>query len=367
MSSIFSTYRLGDLELKNRIVMAPMTRARAADFNPDGLTALYYSQRAGAGLIISEGLPISQEARGAPAIPGIYTAEQVRRWRKVTDAVHAEGGLIFAQIWHVGRAGHVQMQVGSQPLVSSVDTQANAKTFGVDENGVPGLIPQSKPRALRLEEISRVIEDYVVAARNAIEAGFDGVEIHGANGYLPEQFINGALNTRTDAYGGSIENRIRFPVELVEAVSKEIGSTRTGIRLAPFGRFNDMHPFDDEGETWLALAEQLSSRNLAYVHISDQATLGAQAIPDGFVGQFRKAYSGTLVVAGGYQLENGQQALDENRADLIAIGRPFLTNPDLVERLRNGWALTPIDPAVFYGTAGAEGYVTYKPYQPEEA
>ena len=365
MPSIFSSYSLGELTLKNRIVMAPMTRARAADFNPDSLTALYYSQRASAGLIITEGLPISQEARGAPAIPGIYTAEQVRRWRKVTDAVHAEGGLIFAQIWHVGRAGHVQMQVGSQPLVSSVDTQADAKTFGVDEMGNSGLIPQSKPRALRTEEIPRVIEDYVIAARNAIEAGFDGIEIHGANGYLPEQFINGALNTRTDAYGGSIENRIRFPLELADAVLKEVGSKRAGIRLAPFGRFNDMHPFADEGETWLALAAELSKRELAYVHISDQETLGAQAIPDGFVDQFRKAYDGTLMVAGGYQRENGQEALDVGRADLIAIGRPFLTNPDLVERLKNNWPQTPIDPTVFYGTAGAEGYVTYKPYQPD--
>ncbi|MEQ1537397.1 MAG: alkene reductase [Sphingorhabdus sp.] len=365
MPSIFSSYSLGDLTLKNRIVMAPMTRARAADFNPDSLTALYYAQRATAGLIITEGLPISQEARGAPAIPGIYTAEQVRRWRKVTDAVHAEGGLIFAQIWHVGRAGHVQMQVGSQPLVSSVDTQADAKTFGVDENGVSGLIPQSKPRALRADEIPRVIEDYVIAARNAVEAGFDGIEIHGANGYLPEQFINGALNTRTDAYGGSIENRIRFPLELVDAVLKEVGAKHAGIRLAPFGRFNDMHPFADESETWLALAAELSKRELAYVHISDQETLGAQAIPDGFVDQFRKAYTGTLMVAGGYQRENGQEALDVGRADLIAIGRPFLTNPDLVARLQNNWPQTPIDPTVFYGTAGAEGYVTYKPYQPE--
>lgn len=365
MPSIFSSYSLGELTLKNRIVMAPMTRARAQDYNPDELTALYYAQRAGAGLIISEGLPISQEARGAPAIPGIYTAEQVRRWKKVTAAVHEAGGLIFAQIWHTGRASNVQIQIGAQPPVSSVDTQANAKTFGYDEEGNAGLIPQSKPRALRTEEIARVIQDYVVAARNAIEAGFDGIEIHGANGYLPEQFINGALNTRTDAYGGSIENRIRFPLELVEAVAAEIGSTHTGIRLAPFGRFNDMHPFDDEAETWLTLAEELSQRNLAYVHISDQETLGAQAIPDGFVDQFRKAYTGTLVVAGGYQLENGQAALDVGRADLIAIGRPFLTNPDLVERLRNGWPQTPIDPSVFYGTAGAVGYVTYKTYQEE--
>ena len=365
MPSIFSSYSLGSLTLKNRIVMAPMTRARAQDYNPDGLTALYYSQRASAGLIISEGLPISQEARGAPAIPGIYTAEQVRRWKEVTTAVHDAGGLIFAQIWHAGRASNVQIQIGAQPPVSSVDTQANAKTFGFDEDGNAGLIPQSKPRALRTEEVARVIQDYVIAARNAVEAGFDGIEIHGANGYLVEQFINGALNTRTDAYGGSIENRIRFPLELVDAVLKEVGAKHAGIRLAPFGRFNDMHPFADEAETWLALAAELSKRELAYVHISDQETLGAQAIPDGFVDQFRQTYTGTLMVAGGYQRANGQEALDVGRADLIAIGRPFLTNPDLVARLENDWPQTPIDPTVFYGTAGAEGYVTYKPYQPE--
>jgi 2,4-dienoyl-CoA reductase-like NADH-dependent reductase (Old Yellow Enzyme family) len=362
MSSIFSPYLLGIHSLRNRIVMAPMTRARALNLNPDSTTALYYAQRASAGLIISEGLPISQESRGAVFIPGIYTHAQVKAWKGVTDAVHAEGGLIFAQLWHVGRASHVQHQIGGQAPVSSVAKAANAQTFVLDENGAPSRTLQSQPRALRADEMPRLIGDYVTAARNAMDAGFDGVEIHGANGYLPEQFINGALNDRNDQYGGSIANRLRLPLEIVDGIASAIGAARTGIRLAPFGRFNDMHPFDDEAETWLTLAKDLSSRKLAYVHISDQETLGAQAIPDGFVQRFRDAYQGTLVVAGGYQLENGQAALNEGRADLIAIGRPFISNPDLVERLRNGWPLNPGDMSTYYG-GDARGYVDYPTYE----
>jgi len=362
MPSILSSYKIGNLTLRSRVVMAPMTRARAVDLNPNDSTVEYYRQRAGAGLIITEGLPFTQESRGAVFIPGIYTHQQVKGWRRVTDAVHAEGGLIFAQIWHVGRASHVQHQIGGLPPVSSVDTQAKSLTFVLDAAGVPAREPQSKPRALREDEIPRVVNDYVAAAENAMDAGFDGVEIHGANGYLPEQFINGGLNTRSDSYGGSIAKRLRFPLEIVDGVSRKIGATRTAIRLAPYGRFNDMPAFDDEDETWLAIGAELSGRGVAYVHISDQASLGAQAIPDGFVARFRKAFKGgTLMVAGGYEFKNGQEALDADRADLIAIGRPFISNPDLVERFRNGWPLTPPDPSTFYG-GGLRGYTDYKPY-----
>ncbi|EKG42343.1 Morphinone reductase [Pseudomonas syringae pv. avellanae str. ISPaVe013] len=362
MSSLFSPYTLGAHSLRNRIVMAPMTRAPAVNLNPDATTALYYAQRASAGLIISEGLPISREARGAIYIPGIYTHAQVKAWRMVTDAVHARGGLIFAQLWHVGRASHIQHQIGGQPPVSSVAKVADAQTFVLDDAGAPARAPQSMPRALESHEMPRLVNDYVTAAQNAIDAGFDGVEIHGANGYLPEQFINGALNDRNDEYGGCIENRLRLPLEIVDGIAGAIGAGRTGIRLAPFGRFNDMHPFADEAETWLALAAELSLRKLAYVHISDQETLGAQAIPEGFVQQFRDAYQGTLIVAGGYQMENGQAALDANRADLIAIGRPFISNPDLVERFRNNWPLTPGDVATYY-SGGTQGYIDYPNYK----
>ena len=359
MPSIFSSYKIGSLTLRSRVVMAPMTRARALDLNPNDSTAEYYRQRAGAALIITEGLPISQEARGAVFIPGIYTHQQVKGWKRVTDAVHGAGGLIFAQIWHTGRASHVQHQIGGQPPVSSVAVQANAETFILDAAGAAGRTQQSKPRPLRVDEMPRLVNDYVAAADNAMDAGFDGVEIHGANGYLPEQFINGGLNTRADAYGGSIANRLRLPLEIIDAVSKRVGSTRTAIRLAPYGRFNDMPPFADEEETWIAAAEELARRSMAYVHISDQASLGAQAIPEGFVARFRKAFKGgTLMVAGNYELKNGQAALDADRADLIAIGRPFISNPDLVERFRNGWPLTPPNPATFYG-GGLQGYTDY--------
>jgi len=366
MPSIFSDYPLGSLTLRNRIVMAPMTRARTRDLTPDADTALYYRQRAGAGLIISEGLPFSQEGRGAFYVPGIETHAQVKGWKAVTQAVHEEGGLIFAQIWHVGRASHASYQIGAQPPISAVDTQANAKTFVLGDDGLPTMAQQARPRALRVDEVPRLLNDYKTAAQNALDAGFDGVEIHGANGYLLEQFINGGLNTRSDAYGGSIENRLRLPLEVVDCVAKVVGAGRTGLRVAPFGRFNDMHAFADEADTWLTLGRRLSERGLAYVHLSDQATLGAEAIPDGFVDRFRQAYKGTLVLAGGFELKNGQAALDAGRADLIAIGRPFISNPDLVERFRNGWPLTPSDRATYYG-GGAQGYIDYPRYQQDKA
>jgi N-ethylmaleimide reductase len=362
MPSLFDPYDLGPIRLKNRIVMAPMTRSRArnAAIAPDADTAIYYRQRASAGLIVTEGAPVSVEGRGWAFSPGIYRPEQIAAWRRVTDAVHARGGRIFAQIWHNGRASHVSHQENCQAPVSSVDTQAQGViSFAFDAEGKPAMLPQSEPRALRLDEIPRVIGDFVQAARNAIAANFDGIELHGANGYIFEQFINGALNTRNDRYGGPlIENRLRFALETVDAVAAAIGGERTGIRLSPFGRYNDMHPFDDEAETWLTLATELSSRRLAYVHISDQTTLGAESIPDDFLKEFRHAYAGTLILAGGYLRANGQAALDAGRADLIAIGRPFISNPDLVERLRNNWPLNEADRATFY-TAGPRGYVDY--------
>lgn len=361
MSDILSPYQLGDLTLSSRIVMAPMTRARAVDLKPDETTAIYYGQRAGAGLIVSEGIAISREARGAVFIPGIYDDAQIEGWKAVTAAVHARGGLIFAQLWHVGRAGHVQQNDGKAP-VSSVDTRAEAMTFGFDDNGVIGRIPQSQPRALDASEMPRLVGDYVAAAEAAMTAGFDGVEVHGANGYLPEQFINGALNTRTDAYGGSIENRLRLPLEIVDAVAAVVGSNRTAIRVAPFGRFNDMHPFEGEAETWLTLARELGTRGLAYLHLSDQESLGADKLSVDFAVEMRRAFGGTLVIAGGFGLESGQAAIDAGRCDLVAIGRPFIFNPDLVERYRNGWPVVPNDPAKFYGGSGTAGYTDYPSY-----
>jgi 2,4-dienoyl-CoA reductase-like NADH-dependent reductase (Old Yellow Enzyme family) len=356
--------------MANRVVMAPMTRSRV--FNkalaPDADVALYYAQRASAGLIVSEGAHISAQGFGWAFTPGIYSPEQIAGWREVAAAVHARGGLIFLQLWHVGRASHVSLQDGRQAPVSSVDTQAKGVvSFSFDEAGNPAFLPQSRPRALKIEEIPGLTADFVQAARNAMAAGMDGVELHAANGYVFEQFINGALNTRGDRYGDEpVENRLRFTLETVDAVIAAIGGERTGIRLSPFGRYNDMHPFEGEEETWLTLAAELTKRKLAYVHISDQATLGEQAIPKGFIDKFRRVYQGTLMLAGGFTKDNGQAALDSGRADLIAIGRPFISNPDLVRRLREGLPLvTPLRATFYHG--GRHGYIDYPSFNMESS
>jgi 2,4-dienoyl-CoA reductase-like NADH-dependent reductase (Old Yellow Enzyme family) len=236
MSQLFQPFDLAGLTLQNRIVMAPMTRARAIDTIPDDMTVLYYRQRAGAGLIISEGAPVSTEGCGYLFNPGLYTPEQAAGWRRVTDAVHAAGGRIFAQLWHVGRVSHVSLQDdGKAPVSSSAQTSEKAWAYARDDNGQPGLVPASPPRALETQELARITQDFVKAARLAIEAGFDGVELHGANGYLFEQFVNGALNRRTDRYGGSIENRLRFMLETLDAIAAEVGIRRVGVRISPSG------------------------------------------------------------------------------------------------------------------------------------
>jgi 2,4-dienoyl-CoA reductase-like NADH-dependent reductase (Old Yellow Enzyme family) len=363
MTTLFSPFKLGRFTLSNRVVMAPMTRARAAELRPDSDTASYYQQRASAGLIISEGLPITEEGRGQAFTPGIYSAEQVEAWCMVTRAVHEKNGHLFAQLWHVGRASHTSQQAGGLSPVGASDLKGEGVfTWIVDVDGVAKMVPQSAPRQLRTEEVARVTRDFLRAARCAIEAEFDGIELHGANGYLFEQFINGSVNTRTDEYGGSIENRLRFTLETVDAIADEIGADRVGIRLAPFGRFNDMRPFADERETWLALARELSERGLAYVHLSDQETLGEQGIPENFLSEFRAAYTGTLIVAGGYDKQRAIAALEADKADLIAIGRGFISNPDLVERMKNDWPLAEANRSTFYGL-GTRGYTDYPIYQ----
>jgi 2,4-dienoyl-CoA reductase-like NADH-dependent reductase (Old Yellow Enzyme family) len=368
MSKLLQSYDLNGTLLANRVLMAPMTRSRARDTVPDASTALYYRQRAGAGLIVTEGSQISIEGTGYLFTPGIHTPEQIKGWQEVTKGVHEDGGRIFIQIWHVGRISHVSLQENGAAPVSSVDAPANGYTcFAYDEQGQPGSIPVSTPRALTKEDIARVTEDFVTAAKNSIEAGFDGIEIHGANGYLFEQFINAGCNTRTDEYGGSTMNRLRFVLDAIDAMSEAIGSNRVGIRLAPYGRLHDMHSFDDEENTWLTLAQKLSEKNLAYVHLSDQESLcnidpTVAAIPKDFVRKFRDAYTGTLVIAGSLTQETAEELVNSGVADLAGFGRPFISNPDLVERFRNGWPLTPFDPAVFYG-GGDEGYIDYPSYQ----
>ena len=365
MNTLFDRHDLAGLALRNRIVMAPMTRSRAVTTVPDALTATYYAQRAGAGLIVSEGTQVSEQGRGYLFTPGLHSKAQVAGWKDVTAAVHAEGGAIFAQIWHVGRLSHTSLQPGERAPVGPVArAAAGVHAFAFREDGTPGQMPVSVPRALAAAELPGITADFVEAARNAIEAGFDGVEIHGANGYLFEQFVNGGLNTRDDAYGGAeIANRLRFVLETVDAVAAAIGSARVGIRLSPFNRIFDMPAFEGEAGTWLALAQALSTRGLAYVHISNRGAI-VDTVGEDFLRAFRNAYGGTLVLAGNYTRDSAEADLEAGLADLVAFGRPFIANPDLVERLRNDWPLAEGDSATFYG-GGAAGYVDYPAYRAE--
>lgn len=376
MSKLFSPIKLGSIELANRVAMAPMTRARTPNDIPDENTALYYQQRASAGLLITEGSPISQQGKGYLYIPGIYTAEQVEGWKQTTQRVHDAGGKIFIQLWHVGRVSHTSLQPNGQAPVSSSDIPAaGCSVFALDENGQPAKLPLSIPKGLTIEDIELVKQDYVQAARNAIEAGFNGVEIHGANGYLIEQFINPAANKRDDQYGSqTIENRLRFVLEVVDAVSEAIGPERTGIRISPFGRVGDMPAFEQELDTWLELGKGLSNRKIAYVHLSDQITLGSAAnsdefesgFPDGFLESFRVAYNGVLIMAGGFNKQRAERYLDAGKIDLVAFGRPFIPNPDLVTRMQNDWPLAEAPRTVFYG-GDNHGYIDFPTYVEQQA
>jgi N-ethylmaleimide reductase len=362
MPSLFGPYDLGPIRLKNRIVMAPMERSRARnrEWAPEADTARYFSQRAGAGLIVTGSIAISEWARTWAFEPGLYAPTQIEAWRHVIREVHDHGGLIFGQIRHGGRASHVSHQPNGQAPVSSTDTGATkAISMAFDAQGRAAFLAQSKPRALRTEEVSQIVGEFAQAARNAREGGFDGVEIHGANGYLHDQFINGTLNTRDDRYGGSIENRIRFTLETVDAVGDAIGRERTGIRVSPFGRYNEMPAFEDQAETYLTLAAELSKREVAYVHISDQTQDDREVrIPEGYLREFRTIAQRPLILAGGYLKKNGQAAIDADKADLIGIGKPFIANPDLVERLRHDWPLNEWNSKTFY-TEGSKGYTDY--------
>jgi N-ethylmaleimide reductase len=361
MSPLLESYTMGGIELANRVVMAPMTRCRAKATNPDAQTALYYRQRAGAGLIISEGSQISAEGTGYLYTPGIYTPEQISGWAQVTKAVHEEGGKIFVQLWHVGRMSHTSLQQGQAPVSSVAVVAQNSNCYAYDENGEAGPVPASQPRALATDEVTRITSDFVTAGVQSVKAGFDGVEIHGANGYIFDQFTNGALNTRTDQYGGSTMNRLRFTLETVDALAAEIDSTKIGIRISPFGRLYDMQPFDDEENTWLTLARELSTRNLAYVHLSDQTAFTSLGISREFLGSFRDAYDGTLILTGALDQDTGEELVELGLVDLAGYGRPFVSNPDLVERFRNGWPLSPVDMPTLY-TGGEKGYADYPAY-----
>lgn len=354
-SKLFEPYTLGDITLSNRVVMAPLTRNRAGKgFVPSEFAAEYYSQRAGAGLIIAEATQISQQGQGYQDTPGIYTQAQIDGWREVTDAVHAKGGRIFLQLWHVGRISHVDLQPqGGAPVAPSA-IRAEAKTY-VNNT----FVDVSEPRALELDELPGIINDFRQAAANAIAAGFDGVEIHGANGYLLDQFAKDGANVRTDAYGGSIENRARLMLEVAEAIVNEIGAERTGIRISPVSPANGVSAGDPQAQ-FNYIVEKLSDLNLVYLHVVEGATGGPRDVAPFDFDALRSKFKNTYMANNGYTLEMANEHLDAGTADLIAFGRPFIGNPDLVERLRTGAELVNFNPATLYGQ-GAEGYIDYPP------
>ena len=344
--------------------MAPMTRCRAAEGDvATELMATYYRQRATAGLIITEGVPVTAKARGYLWTPGIYTSEQVNSWKQVTESVHAEGGRIFMQIWHVGRISHQSIQPDNgHPQGPTDELYGDTLCFAYDADGNPGNVATSKPEALDADAIDRVTQDFVKAAENAVAAGFDGVEIHGANGYLFDQFLNSVVNTRTDVYGGSVKNRCRFLLEVVDAVSCSIGMERTGVRISPNGRFNSMPEDPQMEETFVYLCQQLNNRKTAFLHVNDQRTFGNPAIPDALLPKIRKAFAGPIIVCGGYDSQRAKSVIDDGIADLVAFGASYIANPDLPSRLENQQPLNQPDPATFYG-GGAEGYTDYQVYQ----
>ena len=349
---LFQPFKLGDLTLPNRMVMAPLTRNRAAtgDVVRD-ITATYYAQRASAGLLISEGSQISHQGQGYLRTPGIYTPEQVAAWRKVTDAVHKAGGRIFIQLWHVGRVSHTSLQPNVGAPVGPSAIRANTKTFLEG-----GFADVSEPRALDLSEIPGILRDYEQAARNAKEAGFDGVEIHAANGYLLDQFMKDGSNKRTDAYGGSIENRARLTIEAAEAVRRVWDKGRVGIRLSP-APVNDAADSNPQA-LFSHVIERLDRLELGYIHVIEGATQGDRnAVKVDYEG-LRRSFRGAYIANNGYTREMAAEAIATSRADLVAFGRPFIANPDLVERFRLNTALNEPDRATFYGGDTA-GYTDY--------
>ncbi|MCW5652232.1 alkene reductase [Hydrogenophaga sp.] len=362
MTTLFDPITVGSLALPNRIVMAPLTRNRAPRAVPTAMTATYYRQRASAGLLITEATAISHQGQGYADVPGLYAPEQIAGWKQVTRAVHEAGGRIVVQLWHVGRVSHNDLQPGGGAPVAPSAIRANTKTVLI-RDGVPTFVETSQPRALELAELPGIVDDYRRAALAAVEAGFDGVEIHAANGYLIDQFLKTGSNQRTDAYGGAIANRARLLVEVTRAVVEAIGGARTGIRLSPVTPANDVVDSDPQ-PLFDHVMRQLAPLGLAYVHVIEGATGGPREIPERpfDFAAMRASYradggKGAWMVNNGYDLALAQQALDEG-ADLVAFGKAFIANPDLVARLRQGGPFNTPDRATFYG-GGEHGYTDY--------
>ncbi|HSV51454.1 MAG TPA: alkene reductase [Burkholderiaceae bacterium] len=362
MSALFEPIQVGRLSLANRVVMAPLTRNRAPGAVPTAQMATYYTQRASAGLLVTEATAISHQGQGYADVPGIWSDAQVQGWKRVTESVHAAGGKIAVQLWHVGRVSHHDLQPEGQPPVAPSAITAKTKTF-VIKDGTGAFVPTSAPRALDLSELAGIVDDYRHAARNAIAAGFDGVEVHGANGYLLDQFLKTGANQRSDAYGGSIENRARLMLQVMRAVTAEIGGDRTGLRISPVTPANDIVDADPQ-PLFEYLLRALAPLNLAYVHVIEGATGGPREIPDRPIDYI--ALQGAYRAAGGqaaWMVNNGyDKALAESAvgsgAALVAFGKPFIANPDLVQRLRQGGPFNEPDRATFYG-GDEKGYTDY--------
>jgi N-ethylmaleimide reductase len=379
MVSLLSDCELrGGLVLRNRVVMAPLTRTRTSPGDvPNALMATYYGQRATAGLIITEATDVSAHSKGYAWTPGVYTPEQVSGWRLVTEEVHRKGGAIYLQIWHVGRMAHTSLLPGGQaPWGVTEEKAGHSDVFARDEvTGEVTFMRPSTPRRIKTDEIADVLAEFRVAFRNAKRAGFDGVEIHGANGYLLDQFMNSMLNTRTDAYGGQTpQTRTRLLLEAADIAIEEFGAGSVGVRVSPFGEFNSM-PLDPRTEANLIyLCGELDRRGVAYIHLVHQlmppgnltaAEFKPRRLSDALTRQVREAFRGAIIWAGGFDGASAQAALDSGLVDLIAFGRPFIANPDLVQRLKNGWPLAAADPSTFYSRRGESGYTDFPPYRDE--
>ena len=353
-TTLFTPAMLGKLALRNRVVMAPMTRSRAIGNTANALIETYYEQRSGAGLIITEGISPSPNGLGYARIPGLFNAEQVQSWKRVTDKVHAAGGAIFVQLMHTGRVSHpANMPAGSQILAPS----AIAAT-GEMWTDSQGMQPHPVPTAMTEADIAHTIAEYVASAELAMDAGFDGIELHAANGYLMDQFLNTASNQRTDQWGGSITNRIRFAVEIAKATATAIGADRIGMRISPYGVFNGMIPDADTDALYEALITELNAIGLAYIHIVDHSSMGAPVVSAELKERVRAAFKGSYILPGGYDVARANADLDAEKGDLVAFGRPFIANPDLVQKLQTGAPLADPDFSTFY-TADAKGYTDY--------
>lgn len=367
MTKLFEPALIGNITVANRIVMAPLTRNRSPGAIPNDLNVEYYRQRATAGLIITEGTAITHQGQGYADVPGLYKKEALEGWKKVTDAVHAAGSKIVVQMWHVGRISHTSLQPNDGKPVSSTARAAKAKTYIINPDGTGAFVETSEPRALETSEIPGIVEDYRKAARAAIDAGFDGVEVHAANGYLLDQFMRGGVNDRTDQYGGSIENRARLTFEVLDAVTKEIGAGLTAIRISPVTPVNDS--FDPDPQALFThVVERLAKYNLAYVHIIEGQTGGDRDYKQGGNPSFdykalclayeQAGGNSAWMVNNGYNRDMAIDAVESGRADLVAFGKPFIANPDLVVRLKQNAPLNTPDQPTFYG-GGAKGYTDY--------